>query len=303
MWSQAIEIIKTLEDSKSLLLSISTKITEEVIPTYIEKNITSAVNQLYSQAVNINELAGETDLVQEVILKAAKYQLTIGDYNSLIDWGIKGFKISAEIKNEKYLQEYSNMFFAIGRGLLTENPTIGINLITTASEQLRQSGSFGYDQYCIKISEIYEDLYKNPETLNLAQDEREKVLQHFKKSGNKKEEGKFLLRTGKLAIETDQFHEGLNLIQQATGLFQEIEDQDELAEVVSYCLKAATSFGIGSPQYKSLSNQATKIQEGGVEFSEEKTQDAFGDLFDDMLEDMTSLMDPKKRMKRQKGKK
>jgi len=303
MWSQAIEVIKTLEDSKSLLLSISAIITEEVIPTYIEKNITPAVNQLYSQAVNINELAGETELVQEVILKATRHQLTIGDYSGLLDWGIKGFKASAEVKSEKYLQEYSNMFFAIGRGLLTENPKVGINLITTASEQLRQSGSFGYDQYCIKISEIYEDLYKNPETLNLAQDEREKVLQHFKKSGNKKEEGKFLLRTGKLAIETNQFREGLNLIQKATGLFQEIEDQDELAEVVSYCLKTATNFGIGSSQYKSLSNQATKIQEGGVEFSEEKTQDAFGDLFDGMLEDMTSLMDPKKRMKRRKGKK
>ncbi len=303
MWTEATEIVKSMENSKSILSSISNTILEDIMPIYIERNIPKAVNQLYTQAIEINELGGNIDTVQDLVLKAARYQLTIGDYDSLIKWGIKGFKLSTEVKNDNYLQEYSNIFFAIGTGLLREDPEIGVKLIETASNLLRDYGSFGFNQYCIKMTEIYEELYKSPVTQELAQLERERILKHFKDTGNKKEEGNLLLTSGKLAIETQNFKEGFNLITQATDLYQEIEDEDGLSEAVSYCLKMASAFGIGTNEYEILFRHAARIQEGGVEISEEKTQDAFIDLFDGMLEDMTSLMDPKERMKRKKAKK
>jgi hypothetical protein len=229
--------------------------------------------------------------------------LTIGNFENLLEWGKKGFNHSVELKDDNYVMEYSNMFFAVGRSLLEEQSEIGIELITTASNFLRDYGHFGQDQYFTKISEIYEDLMQDPATQELALSEQEHILTHFRESGNKKEEGRFLLTTGRLSFETGHFKEGFNLITHATDLFQEIEDEDGLAEVVSYCLKTGTKFGVSSQEYQILSQHAAKIQDSGVKISEDKTQDAFGDLFDGMLEDMTSLMDPKERMKRQKGKK
>ncbi|MHA2306459.1 MAG: hypothetical protein ACXACU_13830, partial [Candidatus Hodarchaeales archaeon] len=301
--SDIINLAKTLDDSEAIFSSITSMITDEFIPNYTEKDLPSAVNQLYSQAIEINKIAGNTEKVKELLLPAVRYQLTIGNFDNLLEWGKKGFNHSVELKDDNYVMEYSNMFFAVGRSLLAEQPEIGIELITTASNFLRDYGSFGQDQYFTKISEIYEDLMQNPATQELALSEREHILTHFRESGNKKEEGNFLLTTGRLSFETGHFKEGFNLITHATDLFQEIENEDGLAEVVSFCLTTGTKFGVSSQEYQILSQHAAKIQDSGVEISEDKTQDAFGDLFDGMLEDMTSLMDPKERMKRQKRKK
>lgn len=303
MWSKIIDLAKTQDDSEAIFSSITSTMNDELIPKYTERDLPQAVNQLYSQVIEINKIAGNTEKVKELLLLAVRYQLTTGNFDNLLEWGKKGFNLSIELKDENSVMEYSNMFFAVGRSLLAEQPEIGIELITTASNSLRDYGPFGQDLYFTKISEMYEDLLQNPATQELAQSEREHILTHFRESGNKKEEGNFLLTTGRLSFETGQFKEGFNLITQATDLFQAIEDEDGLAEVVSFCLKTGSKFGLSSQEYQILSQHAAKIQGSGVEISEDKTQDAFGDLFDGMLEDMTSLMDPSKRKKKQKKKK
>ena len=147
-------------------------------------------------------------------------------------------------------------------------------------------------------------MYNSPLTQQVAQNEREKILKHFKDSGKRKEEGTFIVTTARISFQADNIDDGLNQISQATTIFKEIEDKDGLSEVVSLCLKTASSFRIGSSEYEALSSHAASVQETAtVEISDEKTQEAFGDLFDGMLDDMTSLMDPKERKKRKKGRK
>ncbi|MFX0171918.1 MAG: hypothetical protein ACFE9L_08360, partial [Candidatus Hodarchaeota archaeon] len=216
--------------------------------------------------------------------------------------GNKGIDLAIKFNNESVLFEFSDMYFGVGRGILSDDPKIGLKLITTISDKLRSYGSSGFDYYCVKMGEIYEDLYNNPQTTSLAQNERNKILEHFKQTSRRKEEGNFLITSAKLSFQAGNVNEGLDLISNATEIFRELEDEDGLSDIVCVCLKTAANYSVGSKEYQLLSSQATKIERSGVEISEEKTQEAFADLFDGLLDDMTELMDPKKRKERQQRK-
>ncbi len=303
MWSQAIDTAKTTDDTKSIA-AIGSTIISEIIPMYVEKGIPPAVNQLYTQVIAANEAVGDSASTLDVILQATRFSLSLGDFETLQKWGQKGFQLSSENQAEVSLFELANMFFAVGGGLLAENPEVGKNLIETASDYLRNYGPSGLDYYSTKIAEIYENLYNSPSTQELAQKERVKILQHFKDSGKRKEEGNFLVTTAKLSLQAGNVNEGLDLISQATSILKELENEDGLSEIISVCYKAASNYRVGTDEYQALSNHAKAVQDTAtVEISEEKTQEAFGDLFDGLLDDMTGLMDPKERERREKEKK
>jgi len=301
MWAHTIKAAKLINVSEPIL-DIGKTIINEIIPIYIEKNIPPAVNQLYTQAINAYESAGKESEILDLYTKAAKLSLSLGDFDSLQKWGDKGIDLATKFKNEAVLFDFSDMYFGVGRGMLSENPEIGLQLITTVSDKLRSHGPTGFDYYCVKMGEIYEDLYNFPQTTSLAQDERSRILQHFKESGRKKEEGIFLITSAKLGFQAGNVTEGLDIISNATEIFRELEDEEGLSEIVSVCLKTAANYSVSSSEYQLLSNHASQIQSSGVEISEEKTQEAFADLFDGLLDDMTELMDPKKRKERQQKK-
>ncbi|MFX1538846.1 MAG: hypothetical protein ACFFDI_32055, partial [Promethearchaeota archaeon] len=303
MWSQAIDTGKQIEDKESINAIVKT-ILDEAIPFYIEKGIPRAINQLYSAATSGYHALGNTTAMLDTMLNVTRYNLSISDFEAVHQLGIKGFKLATKAKNDEYLFEFSNMFFAIGSGLLSDDPEVGVNLIKTASDFLREYGPQGYGHYLTKMAEIFEPLYNTPITQKVAQNERAKILQHFKDSGKKVEEGRFLVTTAKLSFQAGNINEGLDLISQATGILKELEDEDGLGEIVSVCLKTAANYRVGTDEYIALSRHAASVQETAtVEISEEKTQEAFGDLFDGLLDDMTKLMDPTEREKRQKKKK
>ncbi|MHA2248093.1 MAG: hypothetical protein ACXADY_24305 [Candidatus Hodarchaeales archaeon] len=303
MWSQAIDTAKTIDDTKSIT-TIGSTIISDIVPVYVEKGIPQAVYQLFTQAITANEAIGNSASTLDVILQATRFGLSFGDFETLQKWGQKGFQLSSENQAEESLFEFANMFFAVGCGLLAENPEVGVTLIKTASDYLIAFKPSGFDFYCLKMAEIFEDLYISPSTQELAQKERAKILQHFKDSGKRKEEGSFLVTTAKLSFQAGNVNEGLDLITQATSILRELEDEDGLSEIVSVCYKTASNYRIGTDEYQALSRHAKAVQDTAtVEISEEKTQEAFGDLFDGLLDDMTSLMDPKERGKREKEKK
>lgn len=303
MWSQAIDTAKAIDDTR-IIATIATTIISDIVPIYVEKGIPPAVNQLYTQVIAANEAVGNSASTLDVILQATRFSLSLGDFETLQKWGKKGFQLSSENQAEELLFELANMFFAVGGELLAENPEVGKNLIETASDYLRNYGPSGLDHYCTKIAEIYENLYNSPSTQELAQKERAKLLQHFKDSGKRKEEGNFLVTTAKLSFQAGNVNEGLDLISQATSILKELENEDGLSEIVSVCYKAASNYRVGTDEYQALSNHAKAVQDTAtVELSEEKTQEAFGDLFDGLLDDMTGLMDPKERERRGKEKK
>ncbi len=300
MWKKIIEVVKDPE----ILTNVSKSISNDFIPMYLEKGAPPAVNQLYELAVEANKAISNTTGVHNAILQAAKFNLSLGEFEKVQEWGKKGFQEASDTKNEDMLLEFANMFFSVGSGLLADEPEIGVDLVKTASDQLRGYGPSGFDYYCIKMAEIYENLYSSPLTQQVAQNEREKILKHFKDSGKRKEEGDFLLTTARISFNAENNNDGLNQISHATTIFKEIEDKDGLSDVVSLCLKTASKFRIGTSEYEALSSHAASVQETTtVELSDEKTQEAFGDLFDGLLDDMTSLLDPKEREKRKKGKK
>ena len=113
-------------------------------------------------------------------------------------------------------------------------------------------------------------------------------------------EAGFLFTVAKITINEGNVSEGLSLITEATDIFQELKDEENLSEIVRFCLAKASTFTIGSAEYKSLSSQARTIQQGDITISEDKTKDAFSNIFDGMMDDMTSLFDPKEKKKRQK---
>ncbi len=300
MWKKIIEVNKDPE----IITSVTKSISNDFIPMYIERGAPPAVNQLYEQVVEANKTVANTTAIHDAILQAAKFNLSLGEFEKVQEWGQKGFQEASDTKNEDMLLEFANMFFSVGSGLLADDPDIGVNLVKTASDHLRGYGPSGYDYYCTKMAEIYENLYNSPITQQVAQNEREKILKHFKDSGKRKEEGKFLLTTARISFNAENINDGLNQISQATTIFKELEDEDGLSDVVSLCLKTASKFRIGTSEYEALSSHAASVQETStVELSDEKTQEAFGDLFDGMLDDMASLLDPKEREKRKKGKK
>ncbi len=200
MWNQAIDTAKGINDTKSIE-TIASTIADDITPGYVEKGVSPAVNQLYTQAVAAYQAIRNTEATLNMTLQAARFNLSLGDFETIQEWGQKGFQYASETKNEEALFEFANMFFAVGRGLLTENPDVAIKLIDTASNYLRDYGEYGFDLYCTKMAEIYEDLYNSPSTQQFAQNERTNILQHFKDSGNKKEEGSFLVTTAKLSFQ------------------------------------------------------------------------------------------------------
>ncbi|MFX0152645.1 MAG: hypothetical protein ACFFAJ_17815, partial [Candidatus Hodarchaeota archaeon] len=301
MWEQAINSAKSYNILEPVL-EIGQAIVTEIIPIYVEKDIPPAVNQLYTQAINAYETAGKESQILDLYIKAAKLSLSLGNFESLNDWGNKGIDLAIKFNNESVLFEFSDMYFGVGRGILSDDPEIGLQLITTISDKLRSYGPSGFDYYCVKMGEIYEDLYNNPQSTSLAQNECNKILKHFKESGRRKEEANFLITSAKLSFQAGNVNEGLDLISNATEIFRELEDDDGLSDIVSVCLKTAANYSVGSKEYQLLSSHATKIESSGVEISEEKTQEAFADLFDGLLDDMTELMDPKKRKERQQRK-
>ena len=300
MWNKIIEVIENPE----IISSVAKSISNDFIPIYVEKGAPPAVNQLFELAVEANKTVGNITATHDAILQAAKFNLSRGEFEKVQEWGRKGFQEATDSKNEDMLLEFANMFFAVGGGLIAENPEIGVDLVKAASDHLRGYGPSGFDHYCTKMAEIYESLYYSPLTQQVAQNEREKILKHFKDSGKRKEEGNFLLTTAKISFNAEDISDGLKQISQATDIFKELEDEDGLSEVVSLCLKTASKFRIGTSEYENLSSHAARVQETAtVDISDEKTQEAFGDLFDGMLDDMTSLLDPKEREKRKKRKK
>ena len=300
MWSQAIETAKAINETESIHTIVKT-INDDIIPTYVERGIPPAVNQLYSAAASGQEALGDTAGVLDTTLNVTRYNLSISDFKEVHLQGVKGFELATKSQNEDYLLEFSNMFFAIGSGLLSTDPEIGVNLIKTASDYLREYGR--YDYYLTKMAEIFELLYNTPITQKVAQNERGKILQHFKDSGKKVEEGRFLVTTAKLSFQAGNINEGLDLISRGTGILKELEDEDGLGEIVSVCLKTAANYRVGTDEYIALSRHAASVQETAtVDISDEKTQEAFGDLFDGLLDDMTKLMDPAEREKREREK-
>lgn len=302
MWNQAVSTASQINDKDSIA-SIVDSIIKETLPVYIEQGMHQTVSQLYSQAIECYRVIDDTAATLDVILKATRYSLSLGDFEKLLEWGGKGFQTASESRNEASLFEFANMFFAVGSSLLSDNPEVGVELIKSAADYLRDYGPSGFDHYFTKMAEIYEPMYNSPLTQQVAQKEREKILQHFKDTGKRKEEGNFLVTTAKLSLQAGNVDEAVDLLSQATAILRELDDKDGLSEIVSVCLKTAAKYSMRSKEYEVLSRHAASIQESGVEISEEKTQEAFGDLFDGMLDDMTSLFDPKVKKERMKQKK
>ncbi|UCE12238.1 MAG: hypothetical protein JSV04_08525, partial [Candidatus Heimdallarchaeota archaeon] len=292
MWNQSVSTAKQTNDRESIA-SIVDSIINETLPVYSEQGMHQTVSQLYSQAIECYQAIDDTAATLDIILKATRHSLSLGDFQTLLEWGGKGFQTASESKNEASLFEFANMYFAVGSSLLADNPEVGVDLIKSASDYLREYGPSGFDHYFSKMAEIYETMYNSPLTQQVAQKERDKILQHFRETGKQKEEGNFLVTTAKLSLQAGNVDEAVDLLSQATAILRELEDEDGLSEIVSVCLKGAARHKIGTKEYEALSRHAASIQETGIEISEEKTQEAFGDLFDGMLDDMTSLFDPK----------
>lgn len=301
MWSQAIDAATSISDSESLG-SIAKTIEKEILPIHLERDIPPAVGQLYTQAIRAYEAAGKETEILELYTQASKQSLTLGDFNNLMKWGNKGMTLASDIGAENVLFEFSDMYFGVGRGLLSEDPELAMKLISTASDSLRNFGESGFNYYNLKMAEIFEDLFTfNPE---LAFSEQEKILNHFRDSGRKRDEGNFLITIAKLRLQAGDVNGGLDQIAHATEIFRDLDEKEGLGEIIALCLKAAANYSVGSTEYQTLSNQASLIQDGGVKISEEKAQEAYGDIFDGLLDDMTSFLDdPERRKKREKKKK
>jgi hypothetical protein len=303
MWSQASKIALELDNSREIITNLVSNITNDILPNFKEEQNHPAVFQLSKLLIELNEMIDDNHAAVNTILDVNRYLLAMGDYNSVLEWGERGFKMANDQKDMQLMEDFSSMFFGVGAGLLQDNPDMALQLISTASDQLRAFGEEGMDYYCTKIADIYLNLYTSEAGHELAVSEREHLLKHFKERELKSSEAKFLLTTAEIALKEGNVNEGLSLIYDATDLFQELNDEENLSEVVGLCLKNASKYPIGSAEYNNLSQHATQIQDGGITISDEKTQEAFTDLFDGMLDDMTSLFDPKEKKKRQKRKK
>ena len=300
MWSEAISLTKKINELDTLK-SINQFLSQEILPNYIEQNNSPIVNQIFNFLIKIKSDLGQMEEIFPIQLQAAKFNLAIGDLEKMHEWGQQAFDQSVLREEEANLFEIANMYFGVSRSLLSSDPTIVMTLLNKTATSLKPFKPNGYSFYCTKLGEIYEELYKTPQTQALAQQERTQILKHFQESNMASEEAKFLTTTAKLSFDAGNVREGLDLIAKATKTFQELKDTNSLSEVVSICLKTAARYQIGSSEYESLSQHAALIQDTTT-ISEEKTQEAFTDLFDGLLDDMTSLMDPKERKKRQKKK-
>ncbi|MHA1974336.1 MAG: hypothetical protein ACTSW1_15155 [Candidatus Hodarchaeales archaeon] len=301
MWNQALEGARETRTTE-IFDMVHKTITEETIPKYSEEENIPAVNQLYSLLIEIEKDTQRLEEISGTLMEAAKLNLALGNFNGLQKWGKEIIILAREQNNKQLLFEITDMYFAIGKNLLQTDTKTAMIFITQGSEALRSFGEVGFARYCEKLGDMYEELYNTPKTQSLAINERENIIKHYKNTGMKKEEAKFLTTSAKLSFQAGNISEGLKLISKATDIFQELNDEDGLSDIVTVCLKTAAKYQIGTTEYTSLSKHASSIQES-THISEEKTSDAFGDIFDSMLDDMTSLMDPKKRKKRFKKKK
>ncbi len=300
-WASIVTIAEDLENRKEIIVSMSSTIITEVLPFFKEN--TNAILQLYNTLIEMNNAIGEISASKNILFEATQYLLAQGDYNGVFEWGNRGFSQAMETADESSLFNFSNLFLLVGKGLLNTNPEVALKLITTASKNLTSFGESGFDYYVAKLSEIYEELYNSSIGKEIAISEKEQILKHFKDTNKRSQEAGFLFTIAKITLNEGNISEGLSLISEATSIFQELKDEENLSEIVSVCLTKASNFQIGSPEYESLSRQATNIQQGDITISEVKTKDAFGDIFDGMMDDMTSLFDPKEKKKRQKEKK
>ena len=299
-WTSIGTVIEGLENRKEIIDEICSTIKADVLPFFKEQQNTNAVVQLYNTLIELLLDIGETSEAKILNFEATQYLLTQGDFAGVFERGNKGFSQAMEAADESSLFEYSNLFLSVGKGLLQSNPEIALKLITTASENLISFGDSGFDYYSAKLAEIYEDLYSSPMGKEIAISEREKILKNFKDSEKRDLEAGFLFTVAKITINEGNVSEGLSLITEATDIFQELKDEENLSEIVRFCLAKASTFTIGSAEYQSLSSQAMTIQQGDITISEDKTKDAFSNIFDGMMDDMTSLFDPKEKKKRQK---
>jgi len=302
-WTSIATIAKDLENKKEIFDSMITTITTEVIPFFKEQQNTNAILKLFDTLIEMNSTLGEIAGSKNILFEATQYLLTQGDYNGVFEWGNRGFSQALELKDETSLFNFSNLFLLVGKGLLNTNPEVALKLITTASKNLTSFGESGFDYYVTKLSEIYEDLYSSTIGKEMAVSERERIIKHFKDTNKRDLEAGFLFTVARIILNEGNIPEGLSLISEATSIYQDLKDEENLTEIVSVCLSKASNFQIGSPEYESLSRQAMNIQKGDITISEVKTKDAFGDIFDGMLDDMTSLFDPKEKKKREKMKK
>ncbi len=306
MWAQAGEEASSIENYKEIVTEICSEIKEHGLKLYKEQHHQPAVIQLYNQLIDLSLSVSNMQSVVENNVDRAKFLLMRGDFPSLLEWGEKSLELSIEKRLEDLLVEISNMFYSAGRSLLEEDPETAISLINTASEKLKAFGEKGKNIYSSKIAEIYEELYRSPVGNQLAISERENLVRYFKENNQQQEEANFLLTSAKIALTEGKINDAIDQIYKATSMFKELEDNEGLSEIVTFCLRTASKFPVGSPEYNSLSQHAAMIQDEGITLSDEQSQEAFGDLFDGMLDDMTSLFDPKekrKRMKQKKGKK
>ncbi|MHA2108128.1 MAG: hypothetical protein ACW99R_10520 [Candidatus Hodarchaeales archaeon] len=303
MWNQAGEVANSLENSTELITSICSEIREHGLTVYKEEQNQPAVIQLFNQIIELNSVIDNVEEVIDYSIERAKFLLMMGDFASLLEWGEKSLQLSIEKKLEDLLVEITNLFYSAGRSLLEEDPETAIALINTASNNLKAFGEKGTSRYSTKIAEIYEELYRSPVGNQLAISERENLLKHFKDNNLKQEEAKFLLTSAKIAFTEGNTTDTIEQLFKSTDMFQELEDNDGLSEIVTFCLKTASKFPVGSSEYNALSQHAATIQNEGITLSDEQSQEAFGDLFDGILDDMTSLFDPKEKKKRMKEKK
>jgi tetratricopeptide (TPR) repeat protein len=299
-WISILAVIEDLENGKEIIETISSEITTEVLSFYKEEQNTNAVLQLFNTLTDMMNTIGDADGSKKIIFEATQYLLTQGDYNGVFEWGNRGLSQALETKDEPSLFNFSNLFLLVGKGLLKSNPEVALKLITTASKKLNSFGESGFDYYTTKLSEIYEDLYRSSIGKEIAISESARILKYFKDTNKRSEEARFLFTIAKIALNEGNISEGLSLISDATTIFQELKDEENLSEIVSICLAKASNFTIGSSEYEALIRQAMNIQQGDIKISEEKTKDAFGDIFDGMMDDMTSLFDPKVKKTRQK---
>ena len=303
MWAHGGKEAKSMDNSKEMISKICADITEHGLAVYKQQQNQPAVIQLYNQLLELNLAVGDMQSITENSIERAKFLLMTGDFSTLLEWGEKSLELSIENHLEDLLNEISNMFYSAGRSLLEEDPETAIALINTASNKLKAFGEKGKVRYSSKIAEIYEELYRSPVGNELAISERENLLNYFKENNQKQEEAKFLLTSAKIAFTEGNISDAINQIYKSTNMFQESGDKDGLSEIVTFCLKTASRFPVGSPEYNSLSQHAAVIQDEGVTLSDEQSQEAFGDLYDGILDDMTSLFDPKEKRKRMKEKK
>ncbi|MHA2346846.1 MAG: hypothetical protein ACXACP_09025, partial [Candidatus Hodarchaeales archaeon] len=179
MWTKAADLAQHRENAIETISNLSSDIQEKVLPKYLELDNQPASITLYNQIIQLFQSINDDNKAVDTVIELMRYLLTRGDHSNLLTWGEKGLELASKSSIDAKIFDITNMFFAVGKGLLSENPDVGINFIQTASKFLRTYGEAGVDHYRKKVSEIYEDLYKSEVGQELAISERENLLKHM----------------------------------------------------------------------------------------------------------------------------